>query len=462
MDEVEQTPLAVCSVLGVKPAQCVNLSHHRKEGVSMAITRFTALITLLVALLALATPTLAQHAGNLQLTSPTSPAAVITWNEIAQRSAIQVAKQSPAHAMISIAFVQAAVYDAVVAIEGGYQPYQVRLTQLPEASVDAAVATAAHHVLSHYFPAQQAALDADYAAALAAVADGPAKNAGIVVGQMTAAGTIARRQNDGFEADSGFTMPAPGPGVWQLPEGQTAMTPWVATLRPFMLQSADQFRPGPPLALNSRAWADDFHEVKTIGSLTSPTRSAEQTDIARFWTTNPIVQYNAAFKELALARHLDAVQTARLFAMGNIVGADALIACFDAKYAYLFWRPQFAIPLGDSDNNPATIADPAWKPLVGTPPHPEYPSGHGCLTGAEARVFASFLGTKQIAIDLTSTVPDLQQPRRYYARASDLTQEVTNARVWGGIHFRDATTEGLVLGERVADWTLKRNFRRER
>lgn len=427
----------------------------------MSINRFSV-ITLLIALLALATPTLARHAISPQATAPTSPAAVIIWNEIAQRSAIQVAKQSTAHAMISIAFVQAAVYDAVVAIEGGYQPYQVRLTHLPEASVDAAVATAAYQVLVHYFPAQQAVLDADYAASLAAVADGPAKITGIAVGQVTAAGTIAGRQHDGFEADTGFTMPTPGPGVWQLPEGQTAMTPWVATLRPFMLRSADQFRPGPPPALSSRAWADDFHDVKTIGSLTSPVRSAEQTDVARFWTTNPIVQYNVAFKELALARNLDALQTARLFAMGNLVGADALIACFDAKYAYLFWRPQFAIPLGDSDNNPATIADPAWKPLVGTPPHPEYPSGHGCLTGAQARVFAAFLGTKQIAIDLTSTVPDLQQPRRHYARTTDLTQEVADARVWGGIHFREAMTEGFVLGERVADWTLKRNFRRER
>jgi hypothetical protein len=428
----------------------------------MSINRFTVLVTMLVALLALVTPTLANYSGSAQVTAPTSPAAVITWNDIAQRSAIQVAKQSTAHAMISIAFVQAAVYDAVVAIEGGYQPYQVRLAQLPEASVDAAVATAAHHVLVHYFPAQQAALDADYAASLAAVADGPAKLAGIAVGQATAAGTIARRQNDGFEADIGFTMPTPGPGAWQLPEGQTAMTPWVSKLRPFMLRSTDQFRPGPPRALSSRAWADDFHEVKTIGSLNSPSRSAEQTDIARFWTTNPIVQYNVAFKELALARNLNAVQTARLFAMGNLVGADALIACFDAKYAYLFWRPQFAIPLGDSDNNPATIADPDWKPLVGTPPHPEYPSGHGCLTGAQAKVFATFLGTKQIAIDLTSTVPDLQQPRRHYKRVADLTQEVVDARIWGGIHFRDATIEGLVLGERVADWTLKRHFLRER
>jgi hypothetical protein len=364
--------------------------------------------------------------------------------------------------MASIAFAQAAVYDAVVAIKGGYQPYQVRLARLPDASLDAAVATAAHHVLVHYFPAQQAALDADYAAALAAVPDGAAKVAGVMVGQATATGLIARRQGDGLEANIGFSMPAPGPGVWQLPAGQNAMTPWASKLRPFMLQRPDQFRPDPPAALTSRAWAADFNEIKAIGSLTSASRTAEQTDIARFWTTNPVVQYNAAFEKVALDRGLDALQTARLFAMGNLVGADALIACFDAKYTYLSWRPQFAIPLGESDGNPATVADPAWKPLLGAPPHPEYPSGHGCLTGAEAEVFSTFLGTNRIKIDLTSTAPNLLQPQRHYERVADLTSEVNNARVWGGIHFREATVKGMVVGRKVANWTLKRYFLPER
>jgi hypothetical protein len=423
--------------------------------VPVSINRF---IVVLVALAALVTPTLAQHPISAEAATPASPAAIITWNGIAQRTAIQVAKQTTAHAMTSIAFTQAAVYDAVVAIEGRYQPYQVRMAQLPDASLDAAVATAAHHVLVHYFPAQQAALDTDYAAALAVVPDGAAKSAGIAVGQVAAAGVIARRQGDGLEADIGFTMPAPAPGAWQLPAGQTPMTPWASKLRPFLLRSPDQFRPGSPLALTSRGWAADFNEVKAIGRLDSPSRTAEQTDIARFWTTNPVVQYNTAFKDIALQRNLDAVQTARLFAMGNLVGADALIACFDAKYTYLFWRPQFAIPLGDSDGNPKTAGDSTWKPLLGAPTHPEYPSGHGCLTGAEAEVLAAFLGTNRIKLDLTSTAPNVLQPNRHYERAADLTQEVTNARVWGGIHFRDATNKGLTLGRKVAQWTLKRYF----
>jgi hypothetical protein len=236
------------------------------------------------------------------------------------------------------------------------------------------------------------------------------------------------------------------------------MTPWASKLRPFLLRSPDQFRPGSPSALSSRAWAADFNEIKAIGRLDSPSRTAEQTDIARFWTTNPVVLYNAAFEKIASDRGLDTLQTARLFAMGNLVGADALIACFDAKYTYLSWRPQFAIPLGETDGNPATVGDPTWKPLLGAPPHPEYPSGHGCLTGAEAEVLASFLGTSRIELDLTSTAPNLLQPQRHYARVADLTREVMNARVWGGIHFRDATIEGVAMGRKVAHWTLKRYF----
>jgi hypothetical protein len=419
------------------------------------------LILVCFALAALVAPGLVAQPTSAQAAQPAQPAganSVIAWNNIARRTAIQVAGQTTAHAITSIAFAQAAVYDAAVAIKGGYQPYQVRLAQLPDASLDAAVATAAHHVLVHYFPAQQPALDADYASALAAVPDGSAKAAGITVGQATAAGMIARRHGDGLEADIGFSMPAPGVGVWQLPAGQSPMTPWASKLRPFMLQKPDQFRSGPPMALNSRTWAADFNEIKAVGRIDSPSRTAEQTDIARFWTTNPIVQYNAAFEKIAIDRGLDTLQTARLFAMGNLVGADSLIACFDAKYTYLSWRPQFAIPLGDTDGNPATAADPDWKPLLGAPPHPEYPSGHGCLTGAEAEVLSRFLGTSRIELDLTSTAPNLLQPQRHYQRVSDLTREISNARVWGGIHFRDATEEGLTLGRKVARWTLKRYF----
>jgi hypothetical protein len=181
-----------------------------------------------------------------------------------------------------------------------------------------------------------------------------------------------------------------------------------------------------------------------------------------FWTTQPIVQFNSVFKQIALQRQLNSVQAARLFAMGNLVGADAEIACFDAKYHYLFWRPQFAIPQGDADGNPATVGDPTWKPLLATPTHPEYPSSHSCLTAAVAEVLTDFLGTQRINIDVTGNPAlNLLHPVRHFERADDLVQELMNARVWGGLHFRDATIKGGTLGSRVARWTLKRSFRPE-
>ncbi len=421
----------------------------------MPINRF---FTVLVMLVVLVTPTFTRHPTTARAAVPASPVAVIVWNGIAQRAAITVAKQAGAQSLIAIAFAQAAVYDAVVAIAGGYQPYKLNLTPRPTASVDAAVATAAHDVLIHYFPAQQAALDTDYAYALAAIPDGAAKTDGIAVGQEAAAGIIDLRQGDGLEANIGFTMPAPAPGVWQLPAGVAPQTPWVSKLRPFMLERPDQFRPGPPPDLTSQEWAAEYNEVKTIGRSDSPYRTAEQTDVARFWSTNPIPQYNTAFKQFTLDRGLNAVQAARLFAIGNLVGADALIACFDAKYHYLFWRPQFAIPLGDTDGNPDTVGDPTWKPLLATPNHPEYPAAHGCLTSAEAEVFTAFLDTNRIDIDLMSTVPNLAHPTRHYERVTDLVGEIVNARVWGGIHYRESVVKGVDLGRKVAHWTLQRYF----
>lgn len=377
--------------------------------------------------------------------------AVIHWNEIAQRTAITEAKQAQTQSMIYISFVQAAVYDAVVAILGGYQPYKLNLAPRPGASVDAAVAAAAHNVLVHYFPTQQAALDSDYATALGAVPDGTAKNDGIKVGQEAATGIIALRQGDGLEADIGFTMPSAGAGVWQLAPDVKPQTPWVSKLRPFMLTSPNQFRPAAPPALSGKEWATEFDEIIKMGGASSTDRTAEQTDVARFWSTNAIAQYNTAFKSIAQANGYDVLQTARLYAMGNLVGADALIACFDAKYHYLFWRPQFAVVQGDG-------GDPNWKPLLATPNHPEYPAAHGCLTAAEAQVLAAFLGSNQINADLTSTVDDLKQPTRHFATTDDLITEIENARVWGGLHYRQSVETGVNLGRSVANWTLARNF----
>ena len=419
---------------------------------------FFVLLAAIIALLATATSSSVNTQVAAQAGTTSGANAIVNWNVIAVRTAIQVAGQNQPQSNMYLARVQAAVYNAVVAIEGRYQPYHSALARRPGASVEAAVALAAHGVLVHDFPAQQAALDADLAAALAAVADGPAKTAGIGVGQAAAAELIALRQGDGLEANIGFTMPAPAPGVWQLPTGATPLSPWISKLRPYLLNNPDQFRPGPPPDLTSDEWAVQFEEVKQMGRATNSSRTDEQTDIARFWTTHAQAQYNAAYQEIIRTRGLDAVEAARLMAMGNLVGADAMIGCFDAKYHYLFWRPLFAIRQGDSDGNPGTTGEPTWQPLLGTPPHPEYPSAHSCYTSAQAEVFVEVLGTQRIQVDLTSTAPNVVQRTRHYKYAHDLVQEIINARVWGGIHFRESDVKGATLGRKVAHWALQRYF----
>jgi hypothetical protein len=421
----------------------------------MSRTRSLALV---FALLVLLTTAFGARAPVARAEPPSGAEAVIAWNVIARRAAFAVAAQPVPHVQVSLAYVHAAVYDAVVAIEGGYQPYAVKLGPNPNASVPAAVAAAAHTVLVHYFPAQQAALDADYTAALAAIANGTSKVDGIAIGQAAAAALLARRQGDGLGVDIGFTMPAPAIGVWQLPTGQNPQTPWMSRLRPFLIERPDQFRAGPPPALDSAAYAADYAEVKAYGGSVSALRTAEQTDAARFWSAHPIVQNNIAYQDLARAHGFNAVQTARLYAMGNLVGADASIACFDAKYHYLFWRPQFAIPAGEGDGNPATVGDPAWTPLVATPPHSEYPSGHGCNNGSQAEVYAAVLGTSRIEVDITSTTAGLMRPTRHFARVNDLVQEIQNVRIWSGLHYRSSAEAGVNTGRKVVHFALKRYF----
>jgi hypothetical protein len=385
------------------------------------------------------------------------PTSVIAWNAIAQRAAITVGGQPPGASTVSLAYAQAAVYDAVVAIDGHMAPYGPPLRPRRHASIDAAVATAAHDVLIHLFPPQKTALDADYLAALAAVPGGRAKDKGIAVGHESAAQIIALRQGDGYGADIGFVMPAPAPGVWQLPPGMAPQTPWLSRMRPFILDRADQFRPGPPPALSSRAWADAFNETKAVGGTVSAIRTPEQGVIARFWTTHTAQQWNTALGELALSHGLDADGAARLFAMGDLVGADAAIGCWDAKYRYLFWRPQFAVPLAATDGNPATTPDATWTPLVATPNHPEYPSGHGCLSSSQVQVLRAFFGTRRIDIDMRSTVTP-EMPVRHFGNTDQLLTEIENARIWGGIHYRFSTDAGAELGRRVARWDLEHAF----
>ena len=256
-----------------------------------------------------------------------------------------------------------------------------------------------------------------------------------------------------------YTPPNPPvPGVW-IP---TAPTPPIGTylplMRPFSLDSADQFRSDGPPALDSKRWARDYNEVKEIGSSTSTLRTADQTLAARFWAEAPVQQAHGTFRKFVLDHQLDVAAAARFMAMISVTYADAIIACFDAKYHYAFWRPITAIRAGDTDGNKATLGDPAWSPLLAaTPNHPEYPSAHSCLTPAGGRVMASFLGTKQIDL----TVPSLTGlGDRHFTDVDALEYEVGNARIWGGIHFRSAVEDGITIGKRTAHQVLAHHFQR--
>src|SRR5581483_8374371 len=228
---------------------------------------------------------------------------------------------------------------------------------------------------------------------LAAISQ-PGKAKGVAVGKAAADDIVALRSHDGRNAPvaTPYGTGPLVPGRWVFapaPSAQSAQTPWVAFMQPFLLDSASQFRPGPPPSLSSAQWATEFNEVKAYGAANSAVRTPEQTAIAEFWNANVINADNQAMRDLATSHDLDLVDTARLLAMGDLVGTDALIACFDSKYTYTFWRPVTAIQNGTIDGNPETTADPTWAPLLTTPNHPEYPAAHGCATAAVAHVFAA-------------------------------------------------------------------------
>ena len=358
------------------------------------------------------------------------------------------------------AYVAIAVYDSVMAVEGGYEPFAVDVDAPDGASAEAAVAAAAHDVLAHYLPAQQASIiDPAYAASLSTIPPGAARDDGEAVGKDVAARLIALRANDHFRTPVTYTAPNPPiPGVW-LP---TAPTPPIGTymglMVPFSMESADQFRPAGPPALDSKKWARDFNEVKAIGSSTSTTRTAEQTLAARFWAEAPVQQARGSFRAFVLEHDLDIVEAARFMGMISVAYADALIACFEAKYHYAFWRPITAVRAGDTDGNDATVGDPTWSTLLaGTPNHPEYPSAHSCITPAGGRVIARFLGTQQIDF-LVPSLTGLGDRR--FATAHDMEYEVANARIWGGIHYRTAVDDGVAIARRVANHVLAHHFHR--
>src|SRR4029077_16163267 len=289
--------------------------------------------------------------------------------------------------------------------------------------------------------AQQALVDNAYTADLAGIPDGPAKSNGIALGEQVAAASLALRANDGRDSNpqlADLSPPPPGPGVWT-PGAAPAVGLRLPGIRPLALTSASQFRPDGPSALTSAEYASDFQEVASLGRFDSTTRTPEPTTAALFWTDHDIRQWNDAMLRLATERGLNVTQTATMLAMAHTAGGDAMIACFDAKYTFWFWRPYQAIPQADTDGNDATIADPTWRPLRPTPNFPEFPSAHACHSTAVTHALNAFFGTDRVLITLDSRVTGTT---REYAQLRDVVHDVDWARVLAGFHFRNSDQQG--------------------
>jgi hypothetical protein len=411
-----------------------------------------------VAAIAAAALTLGAGAGRA-VTLPAGNAAQ-QWDKIAEDTVVGGGALQP-EAFIYLGYVSAAMDRAV---NPGVRNGQ---------NADAAVAQAAYDVLVHYFPAQAANLSALHDAALAAVPDGPAKRNGIMYGDLAAAGVLLERADDGLTpigTTSPYTPLDPAAGVWRRtpPAFAPAQTPWLGDVRPFILDSADRFMPPPPPSLQSQEWVDAFNEVKSVGAANSLTRTPEQTATAQFYAANVPRQFNLLARTIATNENLDVPQTARLLAMINEVGADALISMMHAKYRFQFWRPVTAIDPGSvandglgpvpglDDGNPLTVEQPGWRPLLATPNHPEYPSAHCTITSAVGEVIARFMGTDAINIDLVGNANF--GATRHFATVQDLRNEVQNARIWAGLHYRFSTAAGVQLGKEVADYDLDHSF----
>jgi hypothetical protein len=372
-----------------------------------------------------------------------------------------------ARAFNYFAYEQAAVYNAVVGITRTYQLYQWSELGPRSASPAAAAVAAAHRVLVHYLPSsQQAALDAAYAASIRGIVPGTPRRQGIAYGERAAANIIELRANDGLGDTSVTFTVGSGPGAWQPQPGQTFLAPWLSEVHPFTLTSTDQFDPGPPPALTSTTYTTEFNEVKAKGPTTGSTRSAAETETARFFFDIAAGPLQASLRDLASRHHLDISDSARMFAAVDMSLADAVGAVWKSKVQYGFWRPITAIQHADTDGNNDTAVDTGWTPLIPTPPYPDWVSGLSGVIGAYSRALHRVIGP-DIDVRITSpgTAPggpaNVPIARTYHSAAA-LNTDVINARVWSGIHFRSADVLGSQLGVTVANWALDHNFGRSR
>jgi len=421
-----------------------SLKRARKSGSLVAVG------ALLVSALSATSPAAAVQQAASSPCAHADATAVVGWNALAS-SVVGTDNGLPAPTMsVVMSYVQSAVYNAVAGIEGGRPLYHWRARGPRCASSDAAVATAVRAVLLHYFPSSAARLDPAYDAALAAVPAGPARVNGIAFGESAAAHIIDLRAGDGWQAPVAVTL-TQQPGEWRPtpPAAAPFLAPWLGSMKPFLIRSADQFRPAAPPRLTSDRYARDLREVADLGSATSTTRTAEQTDIARFFGGNLTAQLQAGYRDHITRHHLDAGEAALYLAVGNLTQSDAVISSWDAKLTYLFWRPVTAIRLADTDGNALTTADPTWTSLLPAPPFPEYVSAHTTVMGAVSTALSRLEHTNVIDLNLPSSVTGTT---RHYETGAQLRADGIGARIWGGIHFRTAGEVGDRMGAALGCW----------
>ena len=381
------------------------------------------------------------------LVGPVAMADVVTdWN-IKAGEFVSDTKPAPPAASRTLAIVHTAMYEAANAITKRYPAGGLKLEAAQGASVDAAIAAAARTTLVTLLPSQSAAIDSAYQAALIKLSDAAGTRAGTTVGEQAAAAVLASCAEDSAAAGETYPYrPYTTAGVY-VPTVIPAVPQWPRR-KPWLMTSAAQFRPGPPPKLTSEVWARDYNEIKAVGGRNSTQRTAAQTDIARFWEATLPPIYYGLVQSVANVPGREVTQNARLFAAVTQAMDDALIAVFDAKYYYNFWRPVTAIRNGDIDGNDATERDPSWTPFIDTPMHPEYPCAHCIVAGAVGTVLRAEVGSGPMPT-LTTTSTTAKGAARSWKTTQDLMLEVANARIYDGVHYRNSTEVGLSMGRQV-------------
>ena len=366
--------------------------------------------------------------------------AVLDWNQRANEVVVESRMGTPP-AMRAMAMVQTAVHEAVQAAA-------------PGASLEAAVAAANRATLAKLVPAQQATIERAYQAALAQIAEGRARNAGIEAGERAAAAVLAARADDAGTPREPY-RPHTRAGVY-VPTASPAAPHWGGR-KPWLMTDPAQFRPAPPPALTSSTWVRDFNEVKTLGAKASSVRTPEQADIAQFWEYSLPPIYHGVLRSVAAQPGRDVKQNARLFAAATQALDDALIAVFDAKYHYHFWRPATAVRNGDIDGNPATERDAGWTAFHDAPMHPEYPSGHAILAGALGAVLEAELAGSRTPL-LSTSSPSAKNAVRRWTSVGAFVQEVSDARIYAGIHFRTSVDVGTAMGHQIGTLAAQKHL----